>query len=166
MDQQRQGKGITVLDPRQSWWQTPPRSSGTAALYLVREGIGPPTRLHSAGPTFQRRLENTTTKPPPSNPPADAQNRSGRIGGPPDCHSVNTDGSGVTFALLAKNLPHRFQNLSDEPGKVLCVQSPGGVEEFFEHMNVLARARPPHAAKIRELAERFGIEFLPQAEHR
>jgi hypothetical protein len=28
------------------------------------------------------------------------------------------------FALLPKGLPHRFQNLSDKPGKVLCVQSP------------------------------------------
>ena len=29
-----------------------------------------------------------------------------------------------TFALLPKGLPHRFQNLSDKLGKVLCVQSP------------------------------------------
>lgn len=39
-----------------------------------------------------------------------------------------------TFALLPKGLPHRFQNLSDKPGKVLCVESPSGIEEFFEHM--------------------------------
>jgi len=37
-----------------------------------------------------------------------------------------------TFALLPKGLPHRFQNLADRPGKVLCVQSPSGIEEFFE----------------------------------
>jgi len=43
-----------------------------------------------------------------------------------------------TFALLPKGLPHRFQNLSDKPGKVLCVQSPSGMEEFFEHMSLLA----------------------------
>jgi uncharacterized RmlC-like cupin family protein len=45
-----------------------------------------------------------------------------------------------TFALLPKGLPHRFQNLSDTPGKVLCVQSSSGIEEFFEHMSLLAKA--------------------------
>jgi mannose-6-phosphate isomerase-like protein (cupin superfamily) len=65
-----------------------------------------------------------------------------------------------TFALLPKDLPHRFQNLSERPGKVLCVQSPGGVEEFFEHMSVLAKNGPPDPAKIRELTEKYGIEFL------
>jgi hypothetical protein len=38
------------------------------------------------------------------------------------------------FSLLPKNVPHRFQELSDQPVKIRCVQSPGGVEEFFEHM--------------------------------
>jgi mannose-6-phosphate isomerase-like protein (cupin superfamily) len=67
-----------------------------------------------------------------------------------------------TFALLPKNLPHRFQNVSQRPGRVLCVQSPGGVEEFFEHMSVFANElRPLDLTKMQELAERYGIEFLP-----
>jgi mannose-6-phosphate isomerase-like protein (cupin superfamily) len=51
-----------------------------------------------------------------------------------ECGSETFQAGPGTFALLPKNLPHRFQNLSERPGKVLCVQSPGGVEEFFEHM--------------------------------
>ena len=65
-----------------------------------------------------------------------------------------------TFALLPKGLPHRFQNLADRPGKVLCVQSPSGIEEFFEHMSLLAEAGPPDANKMKELADKYEIEFL------
>jgi len=65
-----------------------------------------------------------------------------------------------TFALLPKGLPHRFQNLSEIPGKVLCVQSPGGVEEFFTHMSLLVKEGPPDPAQVKELTEKYGIEFL------
>jgi uncharacterized RmlC-like cupin family protein len=65
-----------------------------------------------------------------------------------------------TFALLPKGLPHRFQNLSDKPGKVLCVQSPSGIEEFVEHMSLLAKAGPPDLERMKELAGKYEIEFL------
>jgi len=68
-----------------------------------------------------------------------------------------------TFALLPKGLPHRFQNLSDKPGKVLCVQSPSGIEEFFEHMSLLAEAGQPDLQKMKELADKYEIEFLTGA---
>lgn len=68
-----------------------------------------------------------------------------------------------TFALLPKELPHRFENLSASPGKLLCVQSPAGVEEFFEHMSVIAGAGAPDLKKMRELAHRYQIEFFPSA---
>jgi mannose-6-phosphate isomerase-like protein (cupin superfamily) len=48
---------------------------------------------------------------------------------------------------FAKGLPHRFQNLSDSPGRLLCVQSPSGIEEFFEHMSLLVEAGPPDLIK-------------------
>ena len=52
-------------------------------------------------------------------------------------------------------------NLSNRPGKLLCIQSPGGVEEFFEHLSVFGKeAIPLDKAKEKELAERYGIEFL------
>jgi mannose-6-phosphate isomerase-like protein (cupin superfamily) len=79
-----------------------------------------------------------------------------------ECDGETIQAGPGTFALLPKNLPHRFQNLSDDPGRILCVQSPGGVEEFFEHMSLLAKAGPPDVEKIKELTERYGIEFLPQ----
>jgi hypothetical protein len=53
----------------------------------------------------------------------------------------------MDFAILGK------------PGKVLCVQSPSGIEEFFE-MSLLAAAGSPDRDKMKELADRYEIEFL------
>jgi hypothetical protein len=47
------------------------------------------------------------------------------------------------------------------PGKLLCVQSPGGVEELFEHLSLLAEAGPPDPEKVAVLTRKYGIEFLP-----
>lgn len=69
----------------------------------------------------------------------------------------------ATFTLLPKGLPHRFQNFSNKPGKVLCLQSPSGIEEFFEHMSLLAEAGQPPAQKIKELVDKYEIEFPPPA---
>lgn len=78
-----------------------------------------------------------------------------------ECGGENFKAGPGTFALLPKDLPHRFQNLSKHAGKVLCVQSPGGVEEFFEHMSVFAHeSRPLDPTKMQELAQRYGIEFV------
>jgi hypothetical protein len=49
----------------------------------------------------------------------------------------------------------RFLNLSDKPGKVLCVQSPSGIEELFEHMSLLAHAGPPDPNKMKELSRQI-----------
>ena len=65
-----------------------------------------------------------------------------------------------SFALLPKGLPHRFQNVSKRPGRILCVQSPSGVEEFFEHMSVLARESAPDPEKVHQLTTKYGIEFI------
>jgi hypothetical protein len=47
-----------------------------------------------------------------------------------------------TFALLPKHLPHRFQNRSPGSGKLLCVQSPAGVERSSNTLPCLQRAVP------------------------
>jgi mannose-6-phosphate isomerase-like protein (cupin superfamily) len=79
-----------------------------------------------------------------------------------ECGGEKFTGGPGTFALLPKNLPHRFENLSNRPGKILCIHSPAGVEHFFEHLSVFGKeARPIDVTKMNELAKRYGIEFLP-----
>jgi hypothetical protein len=38
------------------------------------------------------------------------------------------------------------------------VQAPSGIEEFFEHMSLLAEAGPPGLTKMKELADKYEIE--------
>jgi hypothetical protein len=40
------------------------------------------------------------------------------------------------------------------------VQSPAGVEEFFEHLSLLAQGGSPDPARLQELARRYEIEFI------
>src|ERR1700757_4197519 len=65
-----------------------------------------------------------------------------------------------TFVLLPKGLPHRFQNVSAKPGRLLCVQSPSGVEQFFEHMSALNEEGLPDQERLHQLTAKYGIEFL------
>jgi hypothetical protein len=37
---------------------------------------------------------------------------------------------------------------------------PSGIEEFFEHMSLLAEAGLPDSNKMKELADKYEIEFL------
>jgi mannose-6-phosphate isomerase-like protein (cupin superfamily) len=66
-----------------------------------------------------------------------------------------------SFVLLPKGLPHRFQNISEKPGRLLCVQSPSGVEQFFEHMSALNEEGLPDPERLHQLTAKYGIEFLP-----
>ena len=57
-------------------------------------------------------------------------------------------------------LPHRFQNISEKPGRLLCMQSPSGVEQFFEHMSVLNEKGLSDQERLHQLTAKYGIEFL------
>ena len=81
-----------------------------------------------------------------------------------ECNGQVYKATPETSALLPKNLPHRFRNVTDRPGKLLCVQSPAGVEEFFEHLSLLAKDGGADLARLTQLARRYDIEFFaPQA---
>jgi hypothetical protein len=61
---------------------------------------------------------------------------------------------GVSFVSKAESADTdgKFQNLSPTPGRLVCIQTPAGVEEFFERMSLLAESGPPDVAKMAELA--------------
>jgi uncharacterized cupin superfamily protein len=42
------------------------------------------------------------------------------------------------------NAPHKFQNTSSEPARMLCICSPAGQEEFFLEVGV--RSNPDNAS--------------------
>jgi mannose-6-phosphate isomerase-like protein (cupin superfamily) len=64
-----------------------------------------------------------------------------------------------TFALLPRGVPHSFSNVGPAAARLLCIQSPAGVEAFFAHLSVLTDDGRQDPVKIKELAERYEIEF-------
>jgi mannose-6-phosphate isomerase-like protein (cupin superfamily) len=67
--------------------------------------------------------------------------------------------SAGTFALLPKGVPHSFSNVGTAAARLLCIQSPAGVEAFFAHLSVMADDVRQDPVKVKELADRYGIEF-------
>lgn len=75
-------------------------------------------------------------------------------------------------ANIPANTPHRFQNVSEQPARLLCLCSPAGLEEFFLAVGVpvATRTTPPprptaadmaaFKAKAEELAPRYRAELL------
>lgn len=78
---------------------------------------------------------------------------------------------GMTVNVPA-NVPHRFRNLSDEHGRLLCLVSPAGLERFFAEFGdpVASRTAPApdltdderkqRMQKAMALAPGYGIENL------
>jgi quercetin dioxygenase-like cupin family protein len=79
--------------------------------------------------------------------------------------------AGDTINIPA-NAPHRFQNKSPQPARLLCLCSPAGQEEFFREVGVAVATRttppPPldeaaqaaFVAKVRALAPKYRTELL------
>jgi quercetin dioxygenase-like cupin family protein len=80
--------------------------------------------------------------------------------------------AGETINIPA-NAPHRFQNKSGRPARLLCLCSPAGQEEFFKEVGVpvATRTTPPpqlderaeaaFVAKVKALAWKYRTELLP-----
>jgi mannose-6-phosphate isomerase-like protein (cupin superfamily) len=71
-----------------------------------------------------------------------------------------------SFALLPRGVPHTFRVDGDTPARLLSLSVPGGFERFFaaagepaEHDGLPAQA-PPDVARLKEVGERFGLEFV------
>jgi quercetin dioxygenase-like cupin family protein len=82
--------------------------------------------------------------------------------------------AGQTIHIPA-NAPHRFQNKSHQPTRMLCICSPAGQEEFFLEagVEVATRTTPPPRpdeaaqkdlrARAEALAAKYKTEFLKEA---
>lgn len=81
--------------------------------------------------------------------------------------------AGQTINIPA-NAPHRFQNKSPHPARLLCICAPAGQEQYFMEVGVpvaTSTAPPPlldaaaqaaAKAKAEALAATYRTEFLPQ----
>lgn len=64
------------------------------------------------------------------------------------------------FAYLPSNLPHAFLNLTDEPGEIIVVYTPGGGHKFYEELGPLTRNGTPDKKVVAQLFEKYEMTLL------
>ncbi|MGD2026392.1 MAG: cupin domain-containing protein [Anaerolineales bacterium] len=64
------------------------------------------------------------------------------------------------FAYMPSNLPHTFLNLTDQPGKIIVVYTPGGGHKFYEEFGPIARMGPPDPEVIGPLFNKYDMALL------
>jgi len=64
------------------------------------------------------------------------------------------------FAYMPSNLPHAFLNLTDQPGELVVVYTPGGGQKFFEEFGPIRRMGPPDPKVIGPLFAKYDMELL------
>ena len=65
-----------------------------------------------------------------------------------------------TFVFLPRDVPNRYQNVGDAPGRFLYITSPGGFEKLVEETSLLSTGAPPDMQKIKEMGLKYGVEFI------
>jgi quercetin dioxygenase-like cupin family protein len=64
------------------------------------------------------------------------------------------------FAYLPSTIPHAFLNLTDEPGELIMVFTPGGGHRFFEELAPATRNGTPDRAEVAAIFERHDMSLL------
>lgn len=65
-----------------------------------------------------------------------------------------------SFAYLPSKVPHAFLNLTDEPGEIIVVYTPGGGHKFYEEFGPMVRNGPPDRQKVSQLFEKYNMSLL------
>jgi len=64
------------------------------------------------------------------------------------------------FAYLPSGIPHAFLNLTDEPGEIIVVYTPGGGHRFYEELGPMSRRGSPDQKAVSALFEEYGMTLL------
>ena len=64
------------------------------------------------------------------------------------------------FAYLPSNVPHAFLNLTEAPGEVIVVYTPGGGHKFYEELGPLTRGGSPDPKVVGQLFAKHGMTLL------
>jgi quercetin dioxygenase-like cupin family protein len=64
------------------------------------------------------------------------------------------------FAYLPSKFPHAFLNLTDEPGELIVVYTPGGGHHFYEELGPATRNGTPDRATVAAIFEKHDMSLL------
>ncbi len=64
------------------------------------------------------------------------------------------------FAYLPSKVLHAFLNLTDEPGEIIVVYTPGGGHKFYEELGPYMHGSSPDKKVVAQLFEKYGMTLL------
>jgi mannose-6-phosphate isomerase-like protein (cupin superfamily) len=64
------------------------------------------------------------------------------------------------FAYLPSKIPHAFLNLTDAPGEIIVVYTPGGGHKFYEEFGPISRSGAPDRKVLAALFEKYDMTLL------
>ncbi len=64
------------------------------------------------------------------------------------------------FAYLPSKVPHAFLNLTDQPGEIIVVYTPGGGHRFYEELGPISRNGSPDRAVIAAVFTKYDMTLL------
>jgi len=63
-------------------------------------------------------------------------------------------------AYMPKDVPHTYQNIGSEPGRLLVTIIPAGFEGFFRDVSQRGLSAPEDMQELNALAGKYGLQFL------
>ena len=66
-----------------------------------------------------------------------------------------------TTIFAPRGILHTYRYLGQTPGRLMCVVTPAGFEEFFEVIGALTPQQQQDIPRVITIAKEFGLEFLP-----
>src|SRR5262245_3958896 len=70
--------------------------------------------------------------------------------------------AGVGATIFApRGVPHTYRYVGKAPGRLMCVITPSGFEEFFEEIGALTPQQQQEIPRVIEIGKKFGLEFPP-----
>ena len=64
------------------------------------------------------------------------------------------------FAYLPSGVPHTFRNMTEEPGEIVVVYTPGGGHRFYEELGPATRNGAPDRATVAAIFEKYDMTLL------
>jgi quercetin dioxygenase-like cupin family protein len=69
-------------------------------------------------------------------------------------------GAGTTL-FAPRGIPHTYRCVSPNGGKLSVLLTPSGFEGFFAEIGALSAAEQQDIPRVVQIAQRYGLEFLP-----
>ena len=60
-----------------------------------------------------------------------------------------------------RGVPHTYRYLGQTPGRLMCIITPSGFEEFFEEIGALSPQQQQDIPRVIEIGKEYGLEILP-----